>query len=131
MGGLRAAHEWIGIVFAFAGLIHLATHKKAFSRYFHTGYSLLTAGVILAGGFIYGVSFTDIYASAAAFERLSKTEMNTLAAVLEHEPGFIADQLRAMELTVDHESMSMVEIADKNQIDIHDIMDILFRDAMR
>jgi len=52
-GGVRATHEWTGILFAAAGLLHLFTHKRAIYRYFHGTYGLVTAVSILAGVLVF------------------------------------------------------------------------------
>lgn len=131
IGGIRATHEWIGILFVGFGLMHMLTHKKAFFRYFKTSSILLIVVVILTGGVIFSSSFDDIYSSARALELLSNTDIKTLSTVLKQDSGFVADQLRSAGLTLGQNTMSMIEIAETNQIDIHDVMDLLFQDKVK
>jgi len=131
IGGIRATHEWIGILFAGSGVVHLLTHKKSFYNYFKTARVIVIVGTLLAGGVIYATSFNDIYGSAVAFDLLSNADMKTLCAVLQRDPGFVSDQLQSMGLAVDRTDMTMVEIAQANKIDIHDIMDLLFQSQIK
>ncbi|WP_322804309.1 hypothetical protein SO574_18665 [Vibrio alfacsensis] len=124
-GAIRATHEWISMVFIVAAGVHAYTHKKALVRYFDKKNRLPITLGLCASVALFTVSYGDVYAASAIFDRVIDTPFQTSVGVF----GLTSEQaiVSLNSAGITHISMTdtIAEIAHINNTDIYDVIDIL------
>ncbi len=124
-GSVRATHEWMGVLFLIAGLLHGISHYKGIIRYFKSGYVFAIAGMICVGGFLYTSSINDIYSTGATFDMVIESRIDDLAPVFQQDPNQFRRTIQSLGFTVDRTDISLNEIAKSNNVEIYDVIEPL------
>jgi len=122
---MRPSHEWMGLFFGLFGMFHALTYKKQFVAYFKGEGRYIIASALLAGVLLFILSFGDIHASSASFDKLSHAPIETLAPVLGTSEGEIIKNLRDMGITVTDTGQSVQQLAKANRLELHEVMETL------
>jgi len=126
-GSIRATHEWMSLFFALTGLLHIYSHQKIFFRYFSNKYLYLILLGLILGGVLFALSFNDIYSSGAAFEKITNARIVHLAPIFDTSPDELVLKLKKAGVSTVSTELSLNEIAETNNIDVHEIMESLIR----
>lgn len=126
-GGGRAVHEWAGVLFVIAGIVHAVTHRKMLMTYFRSGFACIIGLVILAGLITYAISYNDIYASGASFRKLTSASLEDLAPVLSMEKNALVVLIEKRGVRVGHTGQSVRDIARENDTDVYEIIEPLLK----
>jgi hypothetical protein len=126
---IELAHEWIGLAFAAAILLHVLNHWGAFSNYFTQRRSLgivalvtvVTASLIFTS--LNGESGSPVRAMIHSYVSSPLTEV---APLLNKRADEVAAQLTAAGYSVDDPKMSINQIAQANGADSKALMGALF-----
>ena len=81
----------------------------------------------MLGGVLFGSSFNDIYSSGAAFEKVTNAKIVHLAPILNTSPDELVLKLRKVGVTTVSTDLSLNEIAKTNNLEVHDIIEPLFK----
>ena len=126
-GSIRATHEWMSLLFVLCGLLHIYSHWKIFFIYFSNQYLYFILSGLILGGALFGSSFNDIYSSGAAFEKVTNAKIVHLAPILNTSPDELVLKLRKVGVTTVTTDLSLNEIAKTNNLEVHDIIEPLFK----
>ncbi len=126
-GSIRATHEWMSLFFGLSGLLHIYSHQKIFFKYFSDKYLYFILSGLIFGGALFALSFNDIYASGAAFEKITNAKIVHLAPIFNKSPDELVLKLKKGGVTTVSTDLSLNEIAKANNIDVHEIMEPLIR----
>lgn len=124
-GAMRSSHEWMGLFFGVFGIFHALTYKNQIFAYFKGEARNIISSALLAGVLFYMLSFGDIHASSAAFEKLSHAPLETLAPVLGTSESEIIRNLRDMGIAVTDTGQSLQQLAKANRRELHELMETL------
>ena len=124
-GGIRATHEWTSIAFIVAAIMHILVNQKPFTRYFK---ERTVASVLLAcslGGLLYVQSRNDLYAAEEAYQQVIHSDLSVLAPLLGDDISSLQKKLRDLGVTVTDPELSIFELAEIHDKDVHDIIEPL------
>ena len=91
-----------------------------------TGLYLILSGLIL-GGILFAMSFNDIYSTGVAFEKITDAKIVHLAPIFDTNPYELVLKLKNAGVSTVSTELSLNEIAEANNMDVHEIMESLIR----
>lgn len=122
---MRPSHEWMGLLFGVFGMFHALTYKTQVVAYFNGEGRYIIASALLAGVLFFMLSFGDIHASSASFDKLSHAPIEALAPVLGTSKEKITKNLRDMGITITDTRKSAQQLAKANRLELHEVMETL------
>jgi hypothetical protein len=123
------AHEWIGMLFAFAILAHILTHWKPFKRYFTQPFALILISMV----FVVTLGFITVSATNEGgnviMNMVHSVETASLAEVAplvdEGSEGLVS-RFRAKGFSIADAGQSIQEIAQANDVESKALIKLLF-----
>lgn len=113
---LKGAHEWLGLAFVLAALLHVARHWKGFVHLMRQKrtWALSAASALALGGFMLSASLAPTSGGnpmKAMVDVTAKAPLASLAPVLGVEPDTLVQRLEAGGVQVASLSQPLEEIA--------------------
>ena len=126
---VQLAHEWIGLLFAAAVLLHILNHWRSFKNYFSQRMALavVAAVVLVTSSFIVfsatqeggGVLMNMVHSFEAS-------PLEEVAPLLDESPASILSRFEAAGFEVEGPEATITEIAEANDTEPRSLVRVLF-----
>ena len=124
-GSIRATHEWISILFLGAVAFHVFIHKKPFVQYFQrNNVAPVLVGIFLGVSLFVG-AYNDIYAAGAIFESTIDSGLEDVVFLFDINLRDAVVALEAEGIEVESHTQTISDLAQKNGLDVYDVIDPL------
>ena len=128
-GPLELAHEWIGLAFALAIVLHVLNHWSAFKNYFRQRRSqAIIATVAVATSTFIIISATQERPSLmmSVIQSVERAPLIEVAPLLNQDAAGILNKFQAAGFAVDSAEKSIAEIATNNEVESRALISILY-----
>ncbi|MCU7844091.1 MAG: DUF4405 domain-containing protein [Candidatus Thiodiazotropha sp. (ex Monitilora ramsayi)] len=126
---IELAHEWIGLAFAFAIILHILNHWPAFKNYFTQRHAVSIVGAVaIATSVFIGSSMTQAGSNLmmSMIRSYESSPLTEVAPLLDEPADGVMARFEAAGFTVEDTDMSIAQIATANNADPKALMRILF-----
>jgi hypothetical protein len=128
-GPLGLAHEWIGLIFAAAILLHVLNHLRAFSNYFSQRFAVS----IVALTFVASSAFLSFGAVSGGgnpmmgmVKRIEASPLTEVAPLIDQSPEAVLKIIQSAGYTVTGVDASLQEIATANGTQSRALIEVIF-----
>ncbi len=130
---LEQAHEWIGLAFFAAILIHVWNHWRSFRNYFPRRLTLAIVGAVAVVASIFAVAPGEQGKGGNPMMQVVRSFENSplleVAPLLDQKPDDIVRKLKTAGLKVEGIETSLSEIAASNGTEPRRLMHLLFEES--
>ncbi len=115
-GLIKSMHEWLGLLFAFAIVLHVLNHLTPVSRYLKNTQALVVIALVLslAGGWIAVNGSTEEHPAKRLLAKVESAPLAAVAPLQNETAGDLIARLRKAGFTVEDEQQSLVDVAQQN-----------------
>lgn len=124
---VERAHEWIGMVFAAAILLHIVNHWRGIKSYFSQPLALGVVGAVAVATAILVVGPGDEggHGAKGLFHRIEGAPLTTVAPLLDESPDQMLAQVKAAGFRAQGAGQSIAEIAADNGVEPRELVHLL------
>ena len=129
-GLVKSMHEWLGLLFVVAIVLHVLNHWMPVSRYLQSkqAVAIIVLVLAIAGGWIATSGDTREHPAKRLLGKVQRAPLSVVAG-LQNEPiDALMSRLQQAGITVVSQQQSVADIAAKNSRNPMELMDILLAD---
>ena len=130
---VKSMHEWLGLLFVAAIMLHVLNHWLPFSRYFGDNQArvVLATVMLIAGGWMtvagLGGEGEGGHPAKRFMGGVPKAPLVAVAAIQGQTGQQALERLRAAGVQVDSDQQSLAELATANDREVLELLDVLLK----
>ena len=129
-GLVKGMHEWLGLLFVAAIVLHVLNHWMPVSRYLKNKQALaiITLVIITAAGWIITNGTTEEHPAKRLFAKAQQAPLSAIAGLQSEPVEEIVGRLQMAGITVVSEQQTLADIATKNSRNPMELFSIVLAD---
>ena len=126
-GLVKSMHEWLGLLFIAAILLHILNHSSSLVRYFSQRRALwvMAAVLTLATSWIINTGTTQEHPAKRLFATVQQAPLSVVADLQQQKHDEMIARLRAAGIQVDSAQQSLADLATLNKRRPLELLDII------
>jgi hypothetical protein len=131
VGLVKSMHEWLGLLFVAAIVLHLLNHWLPFSRYFsdNIARAVLAGVLLLAVGWMLVAGGGEASPAKRMLAQVQQAPLSAVAGIQQQPVAELVARLRSAGVDVASDSQSLADIAAANKREATELIGIVLGDA--
>lgn len=128
-GLVKSMHEWLGILFIAAILLHILNHSTSLLRYFREKRALLVMAAVLSLAFTWVASngSKEEHPAKRLVASVNQAPLSVVSQLQQENRDDLVARLRAAGIRVDSPRQSLAELASANHRNPFELLDIILK----